>query len=348
MRKITADELKGWAIRTAIAIVAVAVVISVTVVWLWRDRALLEDVDWPPYPAIEPTLDAVTVTWLGVTTLLFDDGETQILIDGFFSRPSLTDVILGRPVDSDAATINYVLDEYRMRRLAAIIPVHSHFDHAMDIGAIANRTSASILGSTTSSQIALGADVPEDQIVVATRGSEYAFGRFTVTLIDSAHAPIGWGGSVPYAGTIDEPLATPAPVSAWREGKSYSIVIAHPHGTTIVQGSAGYLEGALDGVKADVIMLGVGLLEGLGREYAERYWKAFVTTTGAAHVFPIHFDDFSKPFSEIALYPRALDNFIDTTTWLEEFRETWDSDTRLHLPEFGKSIILYPQISPEA
>jgi len=348
MRTITLGELRSWAKRTAITTAAVVVVASAAVVWLWHGRASLEDIDWQPYPAIEPSLDAVTVTWLGVTTLLFDDGETQILIDGFFSRPSLADIIFDRSVQSDAATINFVLDEYRMRRLAAIIPTHSHFDHAMDIGAIGNRSSASILGSETSAQIARGAGVPEDQIIIVTSGNEYSFGRFTVTMIDSSHAPIGWGGSVPYAGTVDEPLSAPAPISAWREGKSYSIVIAHPHGTTIVQGSAGFLEGALDEVKADVVMLGVGLLEGLGRNHAEQYWQALVSTTGAKHVFPIHFDDYTQPFGEISLYPRALDNFTETAIWLEEFSAIWDSDTRLHLPQFGKTVVLYPQASPEA
>jgi len=348
MRTITPGELRSWAKRTAITTAAIVVVASVAVVWLWHYRASLEDINWQPYPAIEPSLDAVTVNWLGVTTLLFDDGETQILIDGFFSRPSLADIVFGRPVESDAATINFVLDKYRMRRLAAIIPAHSHFDHAMDIGAIGNRSSASILGSATSAQIARGAGVPEDQIIVATNGSEYSFGQFTVTLIGSGHAPIGWGGAVPYSGSINEPLSTPAPISAWREGISYSIVIAHPYGTTIVQASAGFLQGALGGVNADVVMLGVGLLGGLGRNYAEQYWQALVSTTGAKHVFPIHFDDFTQPFGEILLYPRALDDFTETAAWFEEFGAIWDSDTRLHLPEFGKTVVLYPQASPEA
>lgn len=348
MPGITPVELKRWAKRTAITITSIIVVGAVALVWLWRDRESLDAIEWQPYPHIEPTLDAVTMTWLGVTTLLFDDGQTQVLIDGFFSRPSLADLVLGRPVESDAATINYVLDEYRMRRLAAIVPAHSHYDHAMDIGAIANRSSASILGSETTANIARGAGVPEDQIIVATSGEEYSFGQFTVTLINSTHAPIGWGGSIPYDGTIDEPLSTPAPLSAWRVGKSYSIIVAHPHGTTLVQGSAGFLDNALDGVRADVVMLGVGLLEGLGRDYVEKYWQALVTTTGAGHVIPFHFDDYSQPFGEIALYPRALDNFVDTAEWLEEIGATWDSDTRLHLPEFGKPVVLYPQASPEA
>ena len=348
MPRLNVSTIKRKAKRIAIAITSIIVVGSIALVLLWRDRAPLDAIDWPPYPTIAPTLDAVTVTWLGVTTLLFDDGETQILIDGFISRPSIFDIILGRPVESDAAKINYALDEYRMRRLAAIIPAHSHYDHAMDIGAIANRSSASILGSETSAQIARGAGVVEDQIIVASSGTDYVFGQFTITLIESAHAPIGFGGSVPFSGKLDEPLVTPAPTSAWRDGKNYTIVVAHPHGTTIVQVSAGYLRGALDGISADVVMLGVALLEGLGRDHAEKYWQAFVTTTGAAHVFPIHFDDFSQPFGEILPYPRALDNFLDTAAWLEEFRQTWDSDTRLHLPKFGKTIVLYPQASPEA
>jgi len=348
MRKYSAAELGLWVKRTAITSAVLLFVVTIVGVLLWRDRASIDEIGWQPYPNIPPSLDSVTMTWLGVTTLLFDDGETQILIDGFFSRPSLLDVALGRPVDIDAATINYVIDEYRLRRLAAIIPVHSHYDHAMDIGALANRSSASILGSSSTAQIARGAGVPEDQIVEVSNGGEYSFGQFTVTMIDSVHAPVAWGGSVPFAGSVDEPLITPAPVSAWREGKSYSIVIAHPYGTTLVQGSAGFLERTLDSVEADVVMLGVSLLEGLGRDYAEQYWQALVTTTGASHVFAIHFDDFLRPFGEIELYPRVIDDFVETARWLEEIRSRWDTDTRLHLPEFGKTVVLYPQVAPEA
>jgi L-ascorbate metabolism protein UlaG (beta-lactamase superfamily) len=348
MRAVTPDEVKRWAKLGAVAITAAATAISILVILLWRDRASLDEINWPPYPSIEPSIDAVTMTWLGTTTLLFDDGETQVLIDGFFSRPTVWDALRSRPVSSDAATINQMLDKYRMRRLAAIIPVHSHYDHAMDIGAIANRSSASILGSESTANIARGAGVPEDQIILAENDRKYNFGLFTVSLIPTPHAPIGWGGSVPVAGQIDKPLPASAPIWGYREGRSYTIVIEHPHGATLVNGTGGFISGGLNGVKADVVMLGISMLEGLGRDYVEQYWQAVVTTTGAAHVFPIHFDDFTKPVGEIVLYPRALDDFITTAGWLEEIRDTWDSDTKLHLPEFGKALILYPQASPEA
>ncbi len=341
-------QLDHWARRAAIGVAALLVVASVIIAALWSDRPRLSEIDWQPYPEYESRPDAVTVTWLGVTTLLFDDGNTQVLIDGFFSRPSVADIVFSAKVQSNAARINQVLDEYQMRRLAAIIPVHSHFDHAMDIGAIANRSSASIIGSETTANIARGAGVPEDQIVIAESGSVYSFGDFSVRIIDSNHAPLGWGASVPYSGTIDAPLELPAPVSAWREGKSYSIVIMHPQGTTIVQGSAGFRPGALDDVVADVVMLGVFGLENFGRDYTEKLWLSLVTSTGAKRVIPIHFDDYTRPFGHIELSPRIIDNFADSAEWLDEIRKTWDNDARLHLPVFGDKLVLYPPPVPDA
>ena len=336
-------ETLAW--RSLAIAAAVVASLAALLALLWNDRVELdrlglETADTAPRPG------AVSLTWFGVSTLLFDDGETQILVDGYFSRPGIADIVFDRPVVNDAATINYVLHEYRMRRLAAIIPAHTHYDHAMDVGAIANRSKASILGSVSTANVARGAGVPEDQIVVVEpTANEFTFGQFTVRLIETQHAPFGWRGRVPFDGVVAEPLVMPAAVSAWREGGCYSIVISHPQGTAIVQGSAGFTDGALDDVKADVVLLGVAMLDGLGRDYAERYWQALVTATGARQVIPIHFDDVTRPFGDIRSPPKIIDNFGRTATWLEAFRQRWDQDTEIVLPPFGRAIMLYP--SPE-
>jgi len=336
---------KRRAKQTAIVLIAVLAVTATGSSLLWRDRPTLESTGWPAPPDLAENSASVTATWLGVTTLLFDDGETQILIDGFFSRPAFWDSILGRAVVNDAATINYALHEFGMRRLVAIIPVHSHFDHAMDVGAIAKRTSASVLGSESTANIARGAGVPDDQVVVAVDGQVYEFGEFKVRLMPSRHAPIGWGGDAPLPGTIDEPLALPQPIDAFREGVSYSIIIEHTQGTTLVQGSAGVVEGALEPLSADVVMLSVGGLTTLDDEYAENYWQETVTSTGARAVYPIHFDDFTKPFGTVIPAPKFLGNLKKTARWLDAFRDKWDQDTQIYLPEFGKPIPLYAQPS---
>lgn len=347
MLRSTLVTIKRIALKVLVGLLGIVLILVALAAWAWQTRPDIGDSGLHPRVA-DAIGSEVTARWFGVSTILFDDGETQVLIDGFISRPTLLESLLGLPVTSDVPMINYVLNEYGMQRLAAIIPAHSHHIHAMDIGAIANRSSASIIGSESTANIARGAGVPEDQIIVVEPGAAYTFGNFTVTLIPCPHAPIGLRGGVPLPGTVDEPLVTPAPVDAWRMGGAYSIVVSHPQGTTIVQGSAGFARGALDEVEADVVMLGVGMLSGLGRDYAERYWQSLVTATGATTVIPVHFEDFTRPFGEIVLMPAILDNFVNTATWLREFRDTWDSDTQIYLPVFGEPMELYPGDAPDA
>jgi len=330
--------------RAALYAAAVVTIIFGLSLLLWNDRPGFDEIDWPAPVAATRTAssaESVTVTWLGVTTLLFDDGETQILIDGFFSRPSLTDILLSRDIDNDAAGINFALNEFRMRRLAAIIPVHSHFDHAMDVGEIANRSKASVLGSASTAEIARGAGVPEDQIIVADISQSYNFGKFNVTLRPSAHAPIGWRGSVPLAGAIEAPLAMPQSIKAFRAGAAYSIVIEHPDGTVLVHGSAGYIEGELQNVSADVVMLGIGQLTALSKDYAQDCWRNTVTMTGAHTVYAMHFDDFTRPFGDVSPWPTVMGDLRTATDWLEEFRDRWDRDTALFMPTFGEPIAIF-------
>lgn len=328
--------------------IATLVVAATVLTLLWRDRPELESGAWEdPVRGSAGTVDNVTVTWLGVTTLLFDDGETQILIDGFFSRPSLGDIIFDRPVATDAPVINYALNEYGMRRLAAIIPTHSHFDHAMDVGSVANRSSASVLGSASTIAIARGAGVPDDQLTPVNAGERYTFGRFNITLLPSTHAPIGWRAAVPFAGRIEAPFRMPQPVSAFREGGSYTIIVAHPEGTAVVQGTAGFPDKALEAVPADVILLGVGGLETLGRDYITQYWQTLVTATGAHSVYPIHFDDFTRPFGEIVAAPRMLGDLETTASLFTELRDLWDTNTKLVLPAFGVPMAIYVEAGPD-
>ena len=91
-------------------------------------------------PAAGPTAP-LTVTWAGVTTLLIDDGESALMTDGFFSRPSLLAVGLRRLTPS-APRIDGCLSRLGVQRLEAVLPVHTHFDHAMDSAVVAERTGA--------------------------------------------------------------------------------------------------------------------------------------------------------------------------------------------------------------
>ncbi len=330
-----------WLKKIGIGLAAVVVVTVPAVLWLWQDR--------PPVDALklrtsEVTLtgaDGVKVTWLGVTTLLFDDDETQILIDGFFSRPSIFDIVLRRPVVSDAATINYALDEFRMRRLAAVIPLHSHYDHAMDVGAIANRSSASVVGTESTANIARGAGVPDDQIILVANGDTLEFGKFSVTFVTSRHVPNGVGDDHLVAGFMSEPVKQPAEIGQWREGGSWSLIISHPLGTTLVQGSAGFVQDALAETKVDVAMMSIAGLTSQGRKYTSDYWMQIVEQTGATRVYVIHYDDFTQPFGQIQLFPTSVDNVVASAQWLTGLARASKEGIEILRPTFGEPAVLY-------
>ncbi|MBT8077665.1 MAG: MBL fold metallo-hydrolase [Gammaproteobacteria bacterium] len=330
------------AFRFAFLVTAAIALLSILVIaWLWQDRAAVEELDWPVAMSPTRTDDEVAVTWLGVTTLLFDDGETQILTDGFFSRPGLFEHLLIRPTQPDVATINLALAEYRVNRLAAIVPLHSHFDHAMDAGAVANRSTAVILGSESTANIARGARVPVEQYQILANRESRQFGNFTITLIHSRHAPIGTGGKAIYPGAITEPLVPPVRLSAYKEGVTYSVLIEHPRGRVLVQGSAGYRERSLRSREADVVILGVGGLQRLGRDHAEKYWQEIVVQSNASRVFPVHFDDFTKPFGELRLFPKVVDDVLQTARWFDDFAASGDQAIIVEQLPYGQPLILF-------
>ena len=228
-----------------------------------------------------------------------------------------------------------------MTRLAAIIPVHSHFDHAMDVGYVANRSSAVVLGSESTANIVRGADVPVRQYQILADGEVRQFGEFTIRLIASVHAPIAGGDEEYFAGIIERPLRQPASVSEYKTGVAWSIVIDHPRGTTLVQGSAGIVPGKLAPESVDTVMLGVAGIAALGKEYVADYWEETVVATEAARVIAVHHDDYNLPFGEVGLLPDMFDKVIRTAGWIDEIIEESGSDVQIELPPFGQPIILY-------
>jgi L-ascorbate metabolism protein UlaG (beta-lactamase superfamily) len=232
----------------------------------------------------------LSVTFLGVSTLLLDDGRSAILTDGFLTRPSMSSVLLGR-IAPDPAWIHVRLHHAGIDGLEAVLPVHSHFDHALDSAVVADRTGAMLVGGESTANIGRGHGLPDDRILVATPGEPIVLGAYTVTLIESEHCPPDR-----YPGAIDEPLVPPARASAYKCGEAWSILVEHESGkTALIQGSAGFVEGALAGRRADVAYLGVGQLGLQSEDYLTTYWIETVRTVEARRAVLIHWDDFFRP-----------------------------------------------------
>ncbi|MDX1620736.1 MAG: MBL fold metallo-hydrolase [Nitriliruptorales bacterium] len=238
--------------------------------------------------------DELSVTFLGVATLLVDDGDSAVMTDGFFSRPGSASVLLRR-LAPNHARIEGCLDRVGVDELEVVIPVHTHYDHALDSAVVADYTGAVLLGGRSAANIGVGHGLTEDQVAVVDSGTTTTWGNYEVTMIGSEHCPPDR-----YPGSIDEPVVPPERVSAYRCGQAWSIFIHHrPSGKRVlIMGSAGYVEGSLDGHQADVVYLGVGQLGLQSDEYIRNYWRETVSTVGARRAVLIHWDDFFRPLDQ--------------------------------------------------
>jgi L-ascorbate metabolism protein UlaG (beta-lactamase superfamily) len=238
----------------------------------------------------------LTVTWLGVTTLFIDDGDSALMTDGFFSRPSLTEVRLGRLAPSPQR-IDDSLARAGVRRLEAVMPLHTHFDHALDSAVVAQRTGARLVGGESAANVGRGQGLSEDRLVVAASGASLSLGGYEVTLIKSKHSALGH-----WPGVITEPVVPPVKVSAYRCGEAWSTLVHHraTGRRLLIQGSAGFVPGALAGQRADVVYLGVGQLGMMPdtEGYIVDYWTETVRAVGARRVVLIHWDDLFRPLDE--------------------------------------------------
>ena len=73
--------------------------------------------------------------------------------------------------------------------VAAVVVMHSHYDHAMDAPEVAKRTGAQLVGSQSTANIALGYGFPKDKLTVVGDSPNMHFGRFQITLLTSGHVP---------------------------------------------------------------------------------------------------------------------------------------------------------------
>lgn len=270
---------------------------------------------------------AVTVTWAGVSTLLVDDGTSAVLTDGFFSRPGLLSVGLGKLAPS-LPRIDGCLARLGVDKLEAVLPVHTHFDHAMDSAVVAERTGARLVGGTSTAQVGAGGGLAPDRILTVTSGEAVPLGSYDVTLFESEHCPPDR-----FPGVITAPVVPPVKVSAYKCGEAWSTLVRHRPSdrTLLIVGSAGAVPGALDGQHAEVVYLGVGQLGLQSEQYFESYWAETVLTVGARRVVLIHWDDFFRPLHKpLRALPFAGDDLDVSMRVLTRLAER--DGVSLHLP----------------
>ena len=266
-----------------------------------------------------PQNKELCVTFLGSSSLLFRDGKNSILIDGFFSRPSLWTLLSG-PICSDITTVKATLQSLNLTQLDAVVVMHSHFDHALDIAEIARETGAQILGSESTANIAKGGGVPTSQIQIVETGKPYPFGAFRLILEPSQHMPLGpIAEGLGMSGKIEAPMQQPAPFWAYREGQTYAVIVQHPQGNALLHGIEVLPHEADWNYTFDTVFLTTPGLNQLTSEQHQRSFETLILKTQARRIVPVHWDDFTRPLSEPLLpLPRMIEDLEQALARLKQ------------------------------
>lgn len=249
----------------------------------------------------------VAITFFGVSTLLFDDGETQILVDSFFTRPPVLDVL--SKMQSNEDEVARFIKDYNLDRVRAAFIAHSHYDHALDVPAVAKMTGATIYGTESTMNIGRGGGVAESQLALAKSGDSVQIGDFAVRIEESPHS-IHPGVPAPdYPPTIDKPLVQPASNAEFACGGNFNFIITHGDKTYVVVASANYRDGSLAGTGADVLFLGTATLGLRDEAFQQKYLDETIGLTTPEIVIPLHWDDFVKPWVKdgARFNPRIID-----------------------------------------
>ena len=318
----------------------------------------------------------VRVTFSGISTLLVEDGTTQILIDGYFSRtPHIPLITRIEPDLAEIRNATKVLNlkefscatggrlancpDAQHRGLSWVIPVHAHYDHAMDSAIVAAKFNSRLIADTSVARLiepskrlleksaspgfwnpaGLNWDIQlmhppiEDSYPPVT----FSTGDFRISIFRTPHIETAIHRLF---GKDETPpgFAFPAGIFEMGEGTSFSVHISHGDRSMLIIGSAGDLEDQLSTAKdiigdTDVVFLGIGGL-GFKKDTRADLLLSIASTTQAKRIIPIHWDShvqqlFGQPPPQSnpkleAFRPNRLNATLRTLEEFEQQHETTD------------------------
>jgi L-ascorbate metabolism protein UlaG (beta-lactamase superfamily) len=228
--------------------------------------------------------EGVVLKWLGNAGWEIQIGQTIILIDPFLTRGEANP---GAEWKTDEAAVLKAIN-----RADYIFAGHSHADHIADIPFIAKKFGSKVIGSRTTTNIALTAGVDKSQLVTISGGEKLDFKDFSVQVIESEHGGVRQSGRIRRSRfeEITKPWPGPLRGGDFVEGGCYLYYFTLGKHRVLHQSTAGFIEDKLAGLRPDVL-----LLAATQRLYDLR---SVLKTLDPKTVMLHHFDEWRAPIAE--------------------------------------------------
>jgi L-ascorbate metabolism protein UlaG (beta-lactamase superfamily) len=171
----------------------------------------------------------LTFRWLGVAGIELRLGREVLAIDPFFTRPKVLRLLAGRRVRPNVELATRILPS-----CSALLVTHAHYDHVMDVPAIALHTGVTVYGSENTSALMRILGVPGRQIRQVGVGDQFQCGPFHVEVLPGQHMRIP--AEKMFNGPLPEKLRIPLRLSDYRMDKCFSFRV-EASGVRVLVGS---------------------------------------------------------------------------------------------------------------
>ena len=252
-------------------------------------------------PGNRPT---VRLTHFGAAGWSITDGDLVFLLDPYLSRirfsgrrfgpTDATDVPeIPRPIIpmNQAPTTDTAAVDAHVSRADYIMLSHSHFNHCMDMPYIAKKTSAVVIGTESTVNLAMNNGVPLEQTLVVRGGEDYAFEKFSIRIVPSLHSALSCKLYRDF-GTIPA-TTTPLSMEEYVEGGTLAYLLRFAGRDILLFGSMNFLEREIEGMRPEIALVASAPARLEIHEYTARLMRCLGFPP---LIIATHWDDQGLPF----------------------------------------------------